>query len=316
MDKQKIKNIILVILGSLIVALSSTLFLVPFDIVKGGMTSVSMMVNSLLYPMTHSNLTDIILWILNIVLWFLALALLGKKFALSTLVGTFCYSVFMSLFTRLDLVTKFGLMEYYQEGDTTAKLILFGLAGGIIDGFGASLCFMGKGSTGGSDVLSVSCVKYLNLKQETASLLINIIIIILGFIVFQSWGKLLVGIMAALTSSLMIKNTYGKHNTLYVLDILSDKTEEIQKIISEELQETSTIYTVEGGYSKGDKKVIRVALIYKEAKLLKALIPSIDKNAFVTEYETTQAFGGSIGDAYVSDKVKDDILNKYEEHND
>ena len=175
---------------------------------------------------------------------------------------------------------------------------------------------MGKGSTGGSDVLSVSCVKYLNLKQETASLLINIIIIILGFIVFQSWGKLLVGIMAALTSSLMIKNTYGKHNTLYVLDILSDKTEEIQKIISEELQETSTIYTVEGGYSKGDKKVIRVALIYKEAKLLKALIPSIDKNAFVTEYETTQAFGGSIGDAYVSDKVKDDILNKYEEHND
>ncbi len=313
MDKQKIKNIILVVIGSLIVAFANSLFIVPFEIVKGGMTSIAMMINSLLYPLTQTNLTDVILWILNIILWFVALLIIGKKFAMSTLVGTICYSLFITLFTRIDLVSKVGLMDYYNEGDTTAKLILFGLAGGVIDGFGASLCFIGKGSTGGSDVLSVSCVKYLNMKQEIASLFINVITIILGFVVFQSWGKLLVGIVTALTSSLMVKNTYGKYNTLYVLDILTDKVEELQNLISLEFNETSTIYSVEGGYSKNNKKVIRTVLIYKEAKLLKAILPNIDKNAFVTEYETTHAFGGSINDAYIREKTKDELLNKFEE---
>lgn len=142
---------------------------------------------------------------------------------MSTLVGTIGYSFFMPLFLRFDLVTKWGLVDYFNEGDTTAKLILFGLAGGVIDGFGASLCFIGKGSTGGSDVISVFCVKYLNIKKEIASLGINIITILLGIIVFRSFGKLLVGILAALTSLGAIKNIYGRYNTLYVLDILTDK---------------------------------------------------------------------------------------------
>ncbi len=312
MKNEKIKNIILVAIGSLVVALANSLFLVPFDIIKGGMTSVSMMINSLLYPITQTNLTDVILWIINGLLWFLALFIIGKKFALSTLVGTVCYSLFMTILVRCDIVTKCGLMDYYNEGDTTAKLILFGLAGGIIDGFGASLCFIGKGSTGGSDVLSISCVKYFNMKQEIASLMINVITIVLGFIVFKSWGKLLVGIVAAMASSLMIKSTYGKFNKLYVLDIVTEKTEELQQLISLELNETSTIYSVEGGYSKDNKKVLRTVLIYKEAKLLKSIIPSIDKNAFVTEFETTNAFGGSLNDAYISERVKNDILNHFE----
>lgn len=212
---EKIKNIILILLGSALVALSNSIFIVPFNLVKGGMTSVAMMVSNLLYPLTNTNTTDIVLWIINIGLWFVALFFIGKKFAMSTLVGTISYSVFMSLFLRLDLVSKFGLMNYYESGDPTAKLILFGLAGGVIDGFGASLCFMGKGSTGGSDVISVSCVKYLNMKQDVATLSIDVITIVLGFIIFQSWESLLVGILSALITSVAIKNIYGKYNSLY-----------------------------------------------------------------------------------------------------
>ena len=215
---EKIKNIILILLGSAFVALSNSIFIVPFNLVKGGMTSVAMMVSNLLYPLTNTNTTDIVLWIINIGLWFVALFFIGKKFAMSTLVGTIGYSVFMSLFLRLDLVSKFGLMNYYESGDTTAKLILFGLAGGVIDGFGASLCFMGKGSTGGSDVISVSCVKYLNMKQDVATLSIDVITIVLGFIIFQSWESLLVGILSALITSVAIKNIYGKYNiTQFIL---------------------------------------------------------------------------------------------------
>ena len=307
---EKIKNIILILLGSAFVALSNSIFIVPFNLVKGGMTSVAMMVSNLLYPLTNTNTTDIVLWIINIGLWFVALFFIGKKFAMSTLVGTIGYSVFMSLFLRLDLVSKFGLMNYYESGDTTAKLILFGLAGGVIDGFGASLCFMGKGSTGGSDVISVSCVKYLNMKQDVATLSIDVITIVLGFIIFQSWESLLVGILSALITSVAIKNIYGKYNSIYIIDILTTKVDEIQRIISDEFHDTSTIYTVEGGFSKEPKKVVHCVLVYKEAKMLKAMVPEIDKDAFLTEYETTSAYGGSTYDAYISDKAKEKILKK------
>lgn len=307
---EKIKNIILILLGSALVALSNSIFIVPFNLVKGGMTSVAMMISNLLYPVFNTNTTDIVLWIINVGLWFVALFFIGKKFAMSTLVGTIGYSVFMSLFLRLDLVNKFGLMDYYTSGDTTAKLILFGLAGGVIDGFGASLCFMGKGSTGGSDVISVSCVKYLNMKQDVATLSIDVITIVLGFIIFQSWENILVGILSALVTSVAIKNIYGKYNSIYIIDILTDKVEEIQKIISEEFHDTSTIYKVEGGFSKEEKKVVHCVLVYKEAKMLKAMVPEIDKDAFLTEYETTSAYGGSTDDAYISKKAKEDILKK------
>lgn len=307
---EKIKNIILILLGSALVALSNSIFIVPFNLVKGGMTSVAMMVSNLLYPLTNTNTTDIVLWIINIGLWFVALFFIGKKFAMSTLVGTISYSVFMSLFLRLDLVSKFGLMNYYESGDPTAKLILFGLAGGVIGGFGASLCFMGKGSTGGSDVISVSCVKYLNMKQDVATLSIDVITIVLGFIIFQSWESLLVGILSALITSVAIKNIYGKYNSIYIIDILTTKVDEIQRIISDEFHDTSTIYTVEGGFSREPKKVVHCVLVYKEAKMLKAMVPEIDKDAFLTEYETTSAYGGSTYDAYISDKTKEKILKK------
>ena len=307
---QKAVDIILVIVGSCIVALSNAVFIVPFEIVTGGMTSVAMMVSNLLFPVFHSNITDIVLWIINIALWFVAFFCIGKKFAMSTLVGTIGYSAFLSLFLRLDLVTKWGLTSYFQSGDTTAKLILLGMAGGVIDGFGASLCFMGKGSTGGGDVISVSCVKFLNMKQDIASLMINVITILLGFAIFRNWGSLLVGVLAALVTSVAIKNIYGKYNSVYVLDILTDKVEEIQSIISDEFHETSTIYSVEGGYSKECKKVVHCVLVYKEAKLLKALVQEIDKDAFVTEFETTSVYGGSTSDAYISNKAKTEVLQR------
>lgn len=132
----------------------------------------------------------------------------------------------------------------------------------------------------------------------------------LGFAIFQSWGKLLVGILAALVVSLTIKTIYGKYNTVYIIDVMTDKVDEVQKLVSEEFKDTCTIYTVEGCYSKGTKKIVRCVLIYKEAKLLKTIVPTIDSNAFITEYESTSVYGGSTSDAYITEKRKEKVLNK------
>ena len=132
----------------------------------------------------------------------------------------------------------------------------------------------------------------------------------LGFAIFQSWGKLLVGILAALVVSLTIKTIYGKYNIVYIIDVMTDKVDEVQKLVSEEFKDTCTIYIVEGGYSKETKKIVRCVLIYKVAKLLKAIVPTIDSNAFITEYESTSVYGESTSDAYIAEKKKEKVLNK------
>lgn len=91
---------------------------------------------------------------------------------------------------------------------------------------------------------------------------------------------------------------------------MTDKVDEVQKLVSEEFKDTCTIYTVEGGYSKETKKIVRCVLIYKEAKLLKTIVPTIDSNAFITEYESTSVYGGSTSDAYITEKKKEKVLNK------
>lgn len=304
------KNILLILLGSLLVGLANALFLVPFQIVKGGMTSVAMILSKLIYPASGRDLTDIFLWAFNVILWFIAFFFVGKKYALMSLVGTVAYPLFLTLFSRFHLVETFGITAYYEAEDKTAKLILFGLAGGVINGIGLSFCFMGKGSTGGSDVLSALMVKYLSLKQENASLWIDTVIILLGFAVYQDWGSLLVGILTAVASSLALRLVYGKQNTVYVLDILTDHVDEVKKIISEEFHDTCTIYSVEGGYSGETKKIVHAILVYKEAKTLKAMMPSIDPHAFVSVYESTAAWGGSTQDSYIKKREKERILEQ------
>lgn len=98
---EKVKEIILIMIGSCLLALSNTIFIVPFDIVKGGMTSIAMMISNLLMPITGINTTDIVLWVINIILWFVALFLIGKKFAMSTLVGTIAYSTFFNFIFKI-----------------------------------------------------------------------------------------------------------------------------------------------------------------------------------------------------------------------
>lgn len=61
---------------------------------------------------------------------------------------------------------------------------------------------------------------------------------------------------------------------------------------------------------KKPKKIVRCVLIYKEAKLLKTIVPTIDSNAFITEYESTSVYGESTSDAYIAEKKKEKVLNK------
>jgi len=311
------RNGLFLVLGSALLALANALFLVPFSIVKGGMTSVAMILSDLLLPLFQGReTTDLWLWALNVLLWFVAFFAVSKDFALKSLVGTLAYPAFLSLFLRLDLVGRTGLLAY-AGGDVasveTAKLTLLGLAGGVLNGIGLSLCFIGEGSTGGSDVLSVLLTKYTDLKQDAASLLIDTLIILGGFAAYRDWGKLLVGILTAFSSSFALKALYGKFQSLYVFEVVSTKMAALQEMVQKEFHKSGTLDSVVGGYSKEKKEVLRIVLTYKESKRMYAILEQVDPQAFVSVYEASAAYGGSFRKPDVPKKEKERMRKELEE---
>lgn len=319
-DKKKLKKEILynllIILGCLVLALANSLFLVPFDIVKGGMTSIAMIINHYIEAATGATVTDIFVWGFNAILWVIGLIFLGKDFAMKTLVGTICYPLFLTLFTRIDLASLVGITNFYNNGlsegtQDFGKLIIFGVMGGILSGLGGALAFTGKGSTGGSDVIVFIIAKYTDIKQDVAALLVDSCIIITGLCVYQNWGKAFVGIFAALASSLTVKQVYMKTVSNYVVDIVTDQSELIQKYVSNEFKKTCTISDVKGGYSGEGKTMVHCLLTYHETKKIKDVIGALDEKAFVSVYECSDVIGGAFSSVYSNPKERERIKKTY-----
>lgn len=286
------KSLLLIFFGSLITGFSNSCFLIPFDIVKGGMTSIAMILSKVCLPLFNMETTDFFLAGLNVLCWIVAFFFVGKDFAFKSLLGTILYPLFVMLFTRIGMVNRIGLYSFFETGDETAKLILLGLAGGVLNGIGLALCFMGEGSTGGSDVLSVLLVKFTNIRQGLASLAIDSVIILIGFAAYQDWGKLLVGVLTAAISAEALKLLYGRVETIYVINIISDAKEKIRSYVSDTLHTTCTFDTVEGGYSRTNKTKTNIILSYKDMRSLLLAMKGIDPQAMISVYEASQVQGG------------------------
>jgi uncharacterized membrane-anchored protein YitT (DUF2179 family) len=300
--KKEVRNVLFILAGSAILALGSAMFIVPFNIVKGGMTSVAMMINKPIEAATGQSYTDILVWAFNIVLWVIGFFVLGKEFAMRTLIGSVAYPLALTLFLRFDIATRVGLVSFYENSDKIAALSLLGLAGGVVSGIGASLAFIGNGSTGGSDVISYSIAKYTDLKQDNAGLLVDSVIILAGLAVFQDWGQFLVGILAAFASSAAVKALYVRTTKNYRVQVISDNHEAIQDFLGKEFHKTCTLSTVVGGYSKQEKTKISVLLTYHEFKVFREVVGSFDPKAFVSADEVSEVAGGAFEPAHVNKK--------------
>ena len=141
--KKVIKEYSLFILGSIIAAFGTSLFLLPNQLSSGGFSGIA----TILYYLFHIQMGTTIL-VLNIPVFILAYIREGKSFVIKTIVSTVIFSEAIDLFAKI-------------EPFTTDK-ILASVYGGIIIGVGLALVFKGKSSTGGTDLLANIIVTYNN----------------------------------------------------------------------------------------------------------------------------------------------------------
>ena len=252
--KHMIKNCILVLFGTAVLAFGTAIFIVPFDLITGGISGLAIVFKQIVPWDIH---IDIYIGILTWTLFVLGCIFLGKQFATKTLISSLFYPVFFSLFYKLvDPNILNGLFVLQNTTYQEIAVLLAAVFGGSLVGLGCALSFLGGGSTGGVDILAfMICKWFKRLKSTHVIFIIDASIIIFGVFAINDIVLSMLGIVSAFVCSLMIDKVFLGSSSAYVAQIVTDNEDQISQRVINEMNRTATIIDVLGAYSKTNKKI-------------------------------------------------------------
>lgn len=268
-------DILLITIGSLIMAVGLVQFLIPHKIVTGGVSGIA----TIIYHIFHIP-AGITMLALNIPLFLLGLWQFGKKFGVKTIYGILSLSIFTDLLDR-------GLKLQALTDD----IFLSTLYGGVILGLGLGLIFKGRGTTGGSDIIARIINKYTNLTLGWSFMVIDSMVIGITAMVFGNIDLILFGIIGLVVSSKLVDVMAEGFITEKALIIVSDKWEAISQRILNEIHRGVTGLDSLGTYTNTSKKTLYCVVSVRQVEQVRRVIYEEDKNAFVTVNNTAVILG-------------------------
>ena len=271
--KKYIVEYVETIVGSFIMAVAVSLFLLPNELSSGGFSGIA----TIAYYIFHIPMGMTIL-ILNIPLFILAIYKLGKNFFVKTIVGTVGLSVFIDILDKYPAVTE--------------EKILACVYGGILTGIGTALILKAHSSTGGSDLVT-TIIKQYNPKIELGRVLVIIDagIVAANVIFLKNFEIGLYSAIAIYIMGVMIDVIFEGIFFTKLLFIISDKSEEIAKEIETKVERGVTGLYGKGMYTNSEKLVLICAVRRHDVAIAKNLINSIDKDAFVIVTNSREVLG-------------------------
>ncbi|CEH28277.1 hypothetical protein AM501_05585 [Aneurinibacillus migulanus] len=267
------KRMIFIFLGSLLFSLGLEVFLVPNQIIDGGITGISIML---------AHLTGLklgwFLFFLNLPFLFIGYKQIGKTFALSTLFGIAVMSVSTTLLHHIPGVT----------GDP----LLAAVFGGIILGIGVGLVIRSGGSLDGTEIVAILFNKKSPFSVGEMVMFFNIFILGSAGFVF-GWDRAMYSLIAYYIAFKMIDVTIQGLDESRSVWIISDKHQEIGDALLARLGRGVTYLNGEGAYTGDDKKVIFCVVTRLEEAKLKSVIEDIDESAFLAVGSVNDVKGGN-----------------------
>lgn len=284
--KNLLKDIPVIVLGNLIIAIAINYIIIPNQVLVGGTAGVAVAFNVLLG--IDENL---FINIFTISMFILGAIMLGKEFAAKTVIST----ILLPLFLQLTLyITRDIPIETFQTNWIVATIY-----GGVIQGIGVGLVFRKGASTGGMDVPPLIASKYSRVSVSKLVLVFDGITVLFGAVALGMEASLQ-GIFGVIAGSLAINYmmTVGGSHAKKVM-IISDDYEIILAKIDEDLARGSTLLHGEGGFSRTDKPVIMTVISQKQYPMLIDIVRGIDEKAFVVVSDAYEVHG--LGFSYLEE---------------
>lgn len=287
-----IKEYVLVAVGIIIYVLGWVVFLIPNNLVGGGVTGIG----TIIQYATGFNV-GYTFFIINGILLIIAFFIMGSGFGGKTIMAIILASIGLRILPEMvpDTIIQAIALD---NGKLMCTLI-----GAMMAGLGIGIAMSQGGSTGGTDIIALIVSKYRNVSPGRMILVIDVIIIASSFFVpsytadgeLVGWADKFTGVVYGLLLVIVCGNVVdiylsGTKQSVQVF-ILSQKYEEIADCITMNLHRGVTVLPAKGWYTKEDSHVLMVISRKSDLNILLRYIKAIDPNAFLSVATTTGVYG-------------------------
>ena len=158
-------------------------------------------------------------------------------------------------------------------------------------GVGVGLIFKSRASSGGSDVVASILSKYTKIPLGTQLMMVDSVIVVLGFLVFQDWKIPLYSWLTIFIMGKVIDLVLQGFSDDKAMFIISDKSEEIRQFIVNDLKRGGTILQGQGMYFRTEKEVLFIVANRRYIPDIHNSIFKIDPRAFITVVDAQEIIG-------------------------
>ena len=283
-----LKNFVLMTVGAFIYGFGIAVFLDPNHLAPGGVSGLSIIINSVVDIGTG-------VWILliNIPILIIGLIVFKFKFLMGTLYATAFSSAVIEVIDR-------GFSHLIP--DMHDHLLIAAAAGGILVAIGIGLVFRGGGSTGGFDIIvKLLRRKFRHMKTGALYLALDIAVLTLSAIAFHDVLVAMYAVVTVFTNSVVLDIVlYGKDNAKMVY-IVTDAPDAVADRLMKEVETGVTMLHGEGAYTRKNKKVLMCVLHDHQYPQLRDIVKQEDKHAFLIVTKATEIFGEGYKNHYAEE---------------
>ena len=284
----EVKDYIFITLGLLLYTFGWTVFLLPYEIVTGGVTGMS----AVIYYATGIRIENTYL-VINVTLLLVALKILGLRFLIKTIYAIVAL-YFMLKFAQMLMMGSDGHFIRILGDDQNFMSLIIGC---MLTGTSLAIVFLHNGSTGGTDIIAACINKYHNF--SLGQVLIGVDLLIIGSCLFipefgdglQRVYKVVFGLCTMVVENFMLDYVMNARRESVQFMIFSKKWQEIADAIGTKMEHGVTILDGHGWYTGKDVKVLCILAKKTESVTMFRLIKMIDPNAFVSQSSVIGVYG-------------------------
>lgn len=270
---------LVMIIGAVLAAFGYAMFQVPYNIVSGGVSGISIIVNHFVgWPV------GLLYWVLNLPLLVLGFFYLGRwAFLLRTLVAVTVFSIATDIFVAY-------MPQWLAQYPITSDLLLNTIYGGIVGGIGGGLIYRAGGTMGGTGIIGRI------IQQKTGQPLSQVyfytdgITILAAGLVF-GWDIALYGFLMLFLNGLASDYTLEGPSSARTATIITNKPQAVVAELMVHLHRGVSYWEVTGGFTGQTRYLVLCTVTRPQVGQVKQLVAQTDPEAFVTIGVSHEAMG-------------------------
>jgi uncharacterized membrane-anchored protein YitT (DUF2179 family) len=268
-NAELIMQLIVILVASILYAISMNMFFIPHNMISGGFAGIGMIIGYLM----HFNI-GILIFLLNLPLLILSYRSLGKK---------------ITFLTAYFITTSSLAMNLIPVKQLSSDILLSSVFGGLLCGAATGIVFRFAASTGGFDIVGLMIAKKKDMSIGAIIFVFNALLLVFAGFIF-GWNITLYTFISRFVVSKTIDGIHTKHIKLTVM-IVTEKGVDVKKALLRKCIRGVTMIDAVGAYTDHEKKVIYTVITRYELSEVKRLVRQVDAHAFINITETVEVVG-------------------------